>query len=628
MRSPREIGFRLRQELRNVQLLAFPPTIRNAEEFRSPLSGLPNPTKIANQLRSSAFANQVTSIADKILQHRFPIFGGVLETGKNIDWRRDYVNKLTTEPKFLRLVPYLDASRAGDHKNVWELNRHQHLVLLAQAFLMTGTSEYVGEVASELQDWWAQNPFQRGINWTSALEVAFRAYSWIWVYHLIANHLPVDVRRQLIDSLYQHGLHLENNLSFYFSPNTHLLGEAVVLHALGRLFPAFPCSKRWITLGGNTVEREMERQVHSDGSHFEQSTYYHVYALDMFLFYGLLSKPTQAFRIKLSSMADFLHSLLGESRTLTFLGDDDGGRWFHPYGPRDQFGRASLASCSVFFNTARWAYSQEDLHPQAAWWLGQTGGSANISVTSQRFPDSGLTVMQAGANQIVVDAGPFGPGRAGHSHSDTLSIVVRAGNRSILVDSGTYTYVGDIKLRNRFRGSASHNTVRIDSQNQATPVGPFWWVDKPMVNLLRWSTTEQQDDLSAEAIYRGFTHRRRVLFVKPKFVLVVDFITGTNALEHDVEQWWQLASLEAEAHFFTAVPSEPVEGWQSTVFASKQAIPTRVVRSRTTLPASFAAAIALEEGQAVAIQHQPEQSFFEFRMSGFPEVLTLSDKAD
>ena len=35
-----------------------------------------------------------------------------------------------------------------------------------------------------------------------------------------------------LSSLYQHGCYIERNLSTYFSPNTHLLGEAVVLHAL------------------------------------------------------------------------------------------------------------------------------------------------------------------------------------------------------------------------------------------------------------------------------------------------------------------------------------------------------------------------------------------------------------
>ena len=31
-------------------------------------------------------------------------------------------------------------------------------------------------------------------------------------------------------------------------------------------------------------------------------------------------------------MAEYLHSLLGPSGSLSFFGDDDGGRFFHPYG--------------------------------------------------------------------------------------------------------------------------------------------------------------------------------------------------------------------------------------------------------------------------------------------------------
>ena len=47
---------------------------------------------------------------------------------------------------------------------------------------------------------------------------------------------------------------------------------------------------------------------------------------------------------------------------------------------------------------------------------------------------------------------PFGPGSAGHSHSDTLSLVVSVGNQEVLIDSGTYSYM-DPEWRSYFRGS-------------------------------------------------------------------------------------------------------------------------------------------------------------------------------
>ena len=128
----------------------------------------------------------------------------------------------------------------------------------------------------------------------------------------------------------RHGRHLEVNLSFYFSPNTHLLGEAVALHALGVLIPQFPRARRWRELGARVVNNQLDRQVRNDGAHFEQSTYYHVYALDMFLFHGILAGASEAYRTKIALMADYLAAVQGPGRILPFLGDDDGGRFFHP----------------------------------------------------------------------------------------------------------------------------------------------------------------------------------------------------------------------------------------------------------------------------------------------------------
>lgn len=583
-RSLAEIAVRLRQEARNIALSMRPPRYRRP--VQSPLPNLPDPESVAANLRGTDFAVKIAELADQVVAHRFPIFGGVVETGPDIDWRRDYSNNISSGLKYFRLVPYLDATRAGDHKNVWELNRHQHLGLLAQAYRITGREQYLSEIEAQLESWWAQNPFQQGINWTSALEVALRAQSWIWVHHIAGPGLQTGSR--LLESLYQHGVHLENNLSFYFSPNTHLLGEAVVLHALGTLFPSFPQSKRWVQLGGRTVAEQMDRQVRADGSHFEQSTYYQVYALDMFLFHAILQQPSDTYLKKLAAMGDFLETLLGPDRSLPFLGDDDGGRWFHPYGARDQFGRATLATCGTFFRRDDWTFMPQDLHEQAAWWLGRTEGEGERKPQSKYLTDCGLAVWQSDSYQVVVDAGGFGPGRAGHSHSDALSLTVRSNGRVILADSGTFTYVGDPTWRNRFRGSAAHSTIRIDGRDQAVPVGPFWWGDPATVQVHAAS----EDSIDARCSYAGFVHRRTVRFVPPGIVFVVDEVSGPSG-EHVVEQFWQIASPEARAHLHLAPDAAPCEGWQSPVFGEKHAIPSLVVRRQGALPITISAAIDL-----------------------------------
>ncbi len=209
---------------------------------------------------------------------------------------------------------------------VWELNRHQHLTLLAQAFRLTGRREYLQRAAGDLESWFEANPYGRGINWASALEVAFRAVSWIWIYHLAGESMDARFRREFLTGLFRHGCYLEKNLSVYFSPNTHLLGEAVALHALGALFPGFPRARRWERRGLKIAAQQLTRQVREDGSHFEQSSYYHLYALDMFLFHYLLAGRPPGFRPRLELMAVYLDALMGPQRSLPFFGDEDGGR--------------------------------------------------------------------------------------------------------------------------------------------------------------------------------------------------------------------------------------------------------------------------------------------------------------
>ena len=176
MRSFAEITFRARQEAANLYLLLARP------QFRGAIPGgltLPDPNRVVDVLRSSEYAHAVEELANHCLAHQFPVLGLALQTGPEIRWRRDYVHGVESGLAYFRRIPYLKFDAVGDHKLVWELNRHQHMVLLAQAFLFTGNRKFLSETFKHLETWFEQNPFQRGINWASALEVAFRTLSWI-----------------------------------------------------------------------------------------------------------------------------------------------------------------------------------------------------------------------------------------------------------------------------------------------------------------------------------------------------------------------------------------------------------------------------------------------------------------
>jgi hypothetical protein len=596
-RSLPEIRFRLIQEIANAFSLLRPPRPDSRIGTAKQAALLPDPASFLPMFRDSDFARETIHLAERTAAHRFPIFGETVDTGPEIRWRRDYRRNIESGTAYFRRVPYLDVTRAGDHKLIWELNRHQHLIVLAQAFLLTGRRDFLDEIPRQLISWWAQNPWLCGMNWVSALEVAFRALSWIWVDHLVGAALDAEFRSRLCQELYRHGIYLNRNLSVYFAPNTHLLGEAVALHALGVLYPDWPHASAWARTGAQIAAEQMERQVRSDGTHFEQSTCYHVYALDLFLFHSLLNPHVSAsYRQKLLLMAEYLAAISSRDGAIPFLGDDDGGNVFRPYGDRRRFAAATLAACK---------------------WRGM---DVRHSEAPRFFPDAGVAVLSS-EPLIVADAHGFGAAGAGHSHAHALSVVCRADGRDILIDPGTYTYVGEPEWRSRFRGTAFHNTIRVDGLDQAVEAGPFRWLQKPEAAVSGWISNSRISWLRASCTYRGLVHERQIVWIAEIGVLaVLDTVreSGEPSGPHLVEQFWHCGEpAEAVAHGAWRIAERAIlvlpanssfvesQGWQSEMPGRKAPRPVVTVAQQTVLPAMMAAVLIFGQDATPAIELHP-----------------------
>jgi hypothetical protein len=595
-RSPAEYWFRGRQAGVNLYLLAAPPDWPEQWEGGGELP-LPPVEEVRPLVAGTAYERQLRETAARCAAGQLPAFEEWIRPDGPIRWRKDYRHGHETPPSYFPLIPYLDFQRAGDHKWIWEINRHQHLVLLAQAWALEGKPEYARAIAAQLESWLEENPPQRGINWTSALEVAIRALSWIWILHLAGAALPAGLRRRVLASLRLHGRHLAVNLSVYFSPNTHLLGEALALDALGRFLAAAPEAAGWRREGSKWVDWCLRRQVAADGSYFEQSTYYHVYALDMFLLAAIWRQGGKR-DATLDRMADFLAALLGGDGRLPFFGDDDGGRLFHPFGSRAEFGRGTIAVWAALGGAvegpAEWL-DREAACPMAAWWLGARAEGCwraprRPAAGSRLFASSGLAVLSAGGVDAVVDAGPFGPGSAGHSHADTLSLVVRRAGREVLIDPGTFTYLADPAWRERFREAAAHSTVVVEGVPQAAPAGPFRWSGTPAVEVADWRSGAGEDLLEAVCSYGGIRHRRRVRFDKTAPRIEIEDTLEGGPAPGAVTQYWRLAEApeqDGPRRFFSGgaritldenVEVSIEEGWRSPVFGTRQQAPVLVVR--------------------------------------------------
>jgi len=149
--------------------------------------------------------------------------------------------------------------------------------------------------------------------------------------------------------------------------------------------PELPAAERWKSLGWKLVLQEAQRQVQADGFHFEQSTYYHVYALDLFLHAGLLASINDMpipsdFDHTLERMLDAL-CLLARAGAPPRLGDDDGGRLFDPRRNHAEHLLDPLATGAVLFKRGDFKYVAGGLREETLWLL---GNKASLNSTGYR----------------------------------------------------------------------------------------------------------------------------------------------------------------------------------------------------------------------------------------------------
>ena len=230
-----------------------------------------------------------------------------------------------------------------------------------------------------------------------------------------------------------------------------------------------------------------------------------------------------------------------------------------------------------------------------------------------------MVSIESGSLHVLFDAGPFGWGGAGHSHADTLNVLVRSGNDAVLGDPGTFTYVADLRTRDWFRGTGAHNTILIDGLDQADPVRPFRWKNKPVVRLLRW----HDGYADAQCEYRGFIHRRRIQVCGTSAVMILDDLSGSEG-EHSLEQFWNIAGPHA-----LLVPGEYAweEGWQSTVYGSRVKSRRIVVRWTGHFPMRFAAALLLNKPHGSLIFEPQSSGDCVIRAGNIRAVFPLSGDA-
>jgi hypothetical protein len=570
--TPAEISYRVVHKLRTW---VEPWLDQESDRYEAPTLGREGRPWV--HLDAPVGGAPYLAAADRVLSDKHDLLAlRDVEIGAPPHWNRD--PKTGVEAP---LVPGMrlncrDRRLVGDVRYLWEPNRHMHLVTLAQAYRFSGDLRYLGVIRQHIASWLEACPYGSGPNWANAFEPAVRLINWSITWQLLgaaesmlfSDATGTELRLHWLESVHQHCRFVRRHFSRYSSANHQLVGEAAGLFIAALTWPYWPDSDGWALDAAAVLEREIQEQNFRDGVNREQSVGYQQLELDLLLFAWLAGeasgRPFSAtFRARFEAMLEYLASLMDYGGHLPMIGDSDDGcvvrlsreASFSPY-------RSLLASGALLFRRADFKGKAGMLDDRTRWLFGQRAeesfaalGSATCDdlVPRRAFVDGGYYILGCDFEtpreiRLVIDAGPVGLGTiAAHGHADALAITLSIGGEQILVDPGMFTHQGDGLWRDYFRGTAAHNTIRVDGRDQSEPGGDFLWLRKAKAGCSLWRSAADRDEFVGwhdgySRLADPVIHSRRILLEKrPRRIEITDRLSMKGA--HLVEIFFHCSEL-------------------------------------------------------------------------------------
>jgi Heparinase II/III-like protein/Heparinase II/III N-terminus len=551
--SPAEVAWRVREQAlrrawarRQVRPEQFPSGTGLQPGEHKFTSVLPPDTaaRVPEQAKAAIIAD-----ADRILKGEWEMLGVVRTDMDQPDWFYDPVTGRRSDPgKYAFRINQRSEEQVGNIKQIWEVNRLQHLTLLATAWYLTHEEPYAQRVADQLRSWWQENPFLSGVNWTSGIELGVRLINLAWIRRLLDEWPDVTGLFECDDlavrQIRWHQQYLAAFESRGSSANNHVIAEAAGQLAASCAFPWFPESDRWRRRSSQLLERSLRENTFPSGANRELATDYHGFVFELGVFAAIEASaagtPVDAGTWRLlCAMTDAMAALVDERLHPPRQGDSDEGRVVLLDAPEHNRWPALLALGDALFGRLDW---WPQVGPEAGSVLVGALAGARREVPDRpprrpsRFGDAGITILRtdrADSPEIWCrcDGGAHGfLSIAAHAHADALSVEVRYGGVEILADPGTYCYHGEPEWRSYFRSTIAHNTVEIGGRSQSAEGGSFMWLR----HARTWEI--EASDLSWTAEHDGYAaltpaarHRRSVqLDPSANSIEITDFIDGAG----------------------------------------------------------------------------------------------------
>ncbi|WP_149538643.1 heparinase II/III family protein [Siccirubricoccus phaeus] len=404
----------------------------------------------------------------------------------------------------------LDLFAPGDIRPVWERSRWAELPLLAQAARLEPGAGHLARAEEFLAAWLAANPPYRGPNWACGQEAALRALHLALAVALLGGPPPPGAKALLA----LHGRRIAATPAYAMAQdNNHSVSEPAGLLVCG----LFCGEAGWVRHGRAGLAAALARLVAADGAFAQLSTLYHRLLLDVLAVTAWLAGEAFPTAPHLPAAVEWLRRLTAPANGATpWLGHQDGSAFadLALAGPGDARPSLERAARLLAGHSAGWP-GELGSEPGCAW-LGLPPAPPPPPLPAE-WTSAGLRGWQAGGLRAFLRTGPlrFRPG-----HADLLHLDLWDGALNLLRDGGTGAYnppPGQEWWHAHFTGTAAHNTVEFDGEDQMPRLSRFLFGGWPQAGLLPEGGWLQD--------HRGRRQERRV-WLAPGRLVVEDRLSG------------------------------------------------------------------------------------------------------
>ena len=499
------------------------------------------------------------SFTEIMIPGQFLVFGHPLPVNEKMDFHKDIFSGKRFPLSFSKSID-TRTDRFGSAKAVWEVNRLQFLIPLLTDYKITKDRKKLDLFVSIMTSWKEQNPYLKGINWCSNIEINLRLINWYWCWILLEKddvwqkeERYTSFREEVwLPLIYTHCVYSSKNPSYHSSANNNLIAEYAGLFIASTLWK-FEESAAWLKKSRRGLEREMLNQHSENGVNREEAAGHIQFITDLFLLSYIAAehcgiKFSAKYTKSLKAISTYINNLLDMNGNHPKYGDEDDGRAILPDGNVEANNFLSI------LNTAAVLFSMPELKRSGASWDIKShllttrfnGKSVWDQFRYHRSPSrsafyerEGHFIMRKhlGIDREVYchfDAAPLGYlSIAAHGHADALSVIVHIDGYPFLVDPGTYAYHTHAEWRKYFVSTLAHNTITINNSDQAQFSGPTLWVNHYKSSILKAKTTTDRDMVSAT--HNGYRkdkigHTRSVELNKEKdYLKISDQIQARKA---------------------------------------------------------------------------------------------------